>query len=67
MKKEIIIFGITGLLVYNTYVDNKLSKSLKSFEKYIKIERITTNNIKTQTTLHKVEHLLNIFNILFII
>jgi hypothetical protein len=37
MKKEIIIFGITGLLVYNTYVDNKLSKSLKSFEKYIKM------------------------------
>ena len=36
MKKELIIFGITGLLLYNTYTENKLTKSLKSFEKYIK-------------------------------
>jgi len=40
MKKEVIIFGITGLLVYNTYMDNKLTKSLKSFEKYMKMATI---------------------------
>lgn len=40
MKRELIIFGITGLLVYNTYVDNKLTKSLKSFEKYMKMATI---------------------------
>lgn len=40
MKKELIIFGITGLLVYNTYTDNKLTKSLKSFEKYMKMATI---------------------------
>jgi|TARA_Y100000992_G_scaffold302592_1_gene277566 hypothetical protein len=34
MKFEILIFGITGLLMYNTYHDGKYIKLLLSYKKY---------------------------------
>jgi 5-methylcytosine-specific restriction endonuclease McrA len=40
MKIELIIFLITGLFMYNTYYDNFLTKSIKSYEKYIRITGI---------------------------
>jgi len=34
MKLELIIFGITGFLIYNAYHDGKYSKILLSYKKY---------------------------------
>jgi hypothetical protein len=34
MKLELIIFGITGFLIYNAYYDGKYSKILLSYKKY---------------------------------
>lgn len=34
MKLELIIFGITGFFIYNTYHDGKYSKMLMSYKKY---------------------------------
>jgi hypothetical protein len=40
MKLEIIVFGITGLLLYNAYYDNKYSKYFVSWKKYIQMATI---------------------------
>ena len=40
MKLELIIFGITGLFIYNTFYENKLSKYIFSCKKYIQIGAI---------------------------
>jgi len=40
MKLELIIFGITGLLLYNAYHDNKYSKYFVSWKKYIQMATI---------------------------
>jgi len=37
MKAELIIFGITGLLVYNAYHDGKFTKSFFKYKKYIQM------------------------------
>ena len=37
MKLELIIFGITGFLVYNTYYDGKYSKFFVKWKKYIQM------------------------------
>jgi hypothetical protein len=37
MKLELIIFGITGLLLYNTYHDGKYSKFFVKWKKYIQM------------------------------
>lgn len=37
MKKELIIFGITGLLIANTYYDGKLLKRINISQKYVKM------------------------------
>lgn len=37
MKLELILFGITGFLIYNTYYDGKYSKLIKMNMKYIKM------------------------------
>ena len=40
MKIELVIFSITGLLLYNAYYDNYFTKTIKSYEKYIKMATI---------------------------
>ena len=40
MKLELIIFGITAFLVYNTYHDGKYSKFFMSWKKYIQMATI---------------------------
>lgn len=40
MKLELIIFGITGLLLYNAYHDGKYSKYFMSYKKYIQMATI---------------------------
>ena len=40
MKLEIIVFGITGFLIYNTYHDGKYIEILKSWQKYYKMATI---------------------------
>lgn len=40
MKLELIIFGITGLLLYNAYHDGKYSKFFISWKKYIQMGTI---------------------------
>jgi len=40
MKLELIIFGITGLLIVNTYYDGKYSKMFIKWKKYIQIATI---------------------------
>jgi len=37
MKTEIIIFGITAFLIYNSYYDGKYTKMLLSYKKYYKM------------------------------
>lgn len=37
MKLELIIFGITGLILYNSYYDGKYSKMLFAYKKYYKM------------------------------
>lgn len=37
MKLEIIIFGITGFLLYNTYNDGKIVKKLKDYKKHYQL------------------------------
>ena len=37
MKTELIIFSITGLLVYNAYHDGKFTKSFFKYKKYIQM------------------------------
>ena len=37
MKLELVIFGIAGFLIYNSYHDNKYSKILITYKKYYKI------------------------------
>jgi hypothetical protein len=37
MKLELIIFGITGFLLYNSYHDGKYSKIILSYKKYYKM------------------------------
>jgi hypothetical protein len=37
MKLEVLIFGITGFLLYNAYYDGKYSKILLSYKKYYKM------------------------------
>jgi hypothetical protein len=34
MRLEILIFGITGFLLYNAYYDGKYTKLLFSYKKY---------------------------------
>jgi len=41
MKLELIIFGITAFLVYNSYHDGKYSKFFVSWKKYIQMGTIT--------------------------
>lgn len=40
MKLEIILFGATGLFIYNTFYDNKLGKWFRNYKKYIQIAGI---------------------------
>ena len=40
MKTELIVFGITGFLIYNTYYEGKFIEKLKSYEKYYKMATI---------------------------
>ena len=40
MKLELIVFGITGFLIYNTYHDGKYIEILKSWKKYYKMATI---------------------------
>ncbi len=40
MKLEIIIFGITGFLLYNSYYDGKYTKMLLAYKKYYKMALI---------------------------
>ena len=40
MKTEIIIFGITGFLLYNAYYDGKYTKLFVSWKKYIQMATI---------------------------
>ena len=40
MKLEILVFGITGFLIYNTYHDGKYIEILKSWQKYYKMATI---------------------------
>ena len=40
MKLELIIFGITGFLIYNTYYDYKYSKFFIGYKKYIQMATI---------------------------
>ncbi len=40
MKLEVIIFGITGLYIYNTFYDNKFSKYIFSCKKYFQMAGI---------------------------
>jgi hypothetical protein len=37
MKLELIVLGITGFLIYNTYHDGQYSKILSSYKKYYKM------------------------------
>jgi hypothetical protein len=37
MKLEILVFGVTGLLLYNMYYDGKYSKILLAYKKYYKM------------------------------
>ena len=37
MRLEILIFGITGFLLYNAYYDGKYTKILLSYKKYYKM------------------------------
>ena len=37
MRLELIIFGITGFLIYNAYYDGKYTKMLLAYKKYYKI------------------------------
>jgi len=37
MKLEIIVFGITGFLLYNTYYDGTLVKKLKDYKKHYQL------------------------------
>ena len=34
MKLELLVFGVTGFLIYNAYYDGKISKFLLSYKKY---------------------------------
>lgn len=40
MKLELIVFGLTGFLVYNTYHDGMYTKMLKNYTKYYKMATI---------------------------
>ena len=40
MKTELIIFGITGFLIYNTYYDGKYIEKIKSYKKYFQMGTI---------------------------
>ena len=40
MKLELIIFGITGFLLFNAYHDGKYTKVLYSYKKYYKMATI---------------------------
>ena len=40
MKLELIIFGITGLLILNTYYEGKYSKFFYQWKKYIQMATI---------------------------
>lgn len=40
MKLELIIFGITGLYIYNTFYNNKVSKYVMSCKKYFQMAGI---------------------------
>lgn len=40
MRLEILIFGITGLLLYNAYYDGKYTKMLLAYKKYYKMALI---------------------------
>ena len=40
MKIELIIFGVTGLLIYNAYTEGKFLKMYSSWKKYIQIATI---------------------------
>lgn len=40
MKLELIIFGITGFLLYNTYYDGKIVKKLKDYKKHYQMALI---------------------------
>lgn len=37
MKQELFLFGLTGILIYNTYYDNKIGTLIRMNEKYLKI------------------------------
>ena len=40
MKLELIIFGITGFLLYNAYHDGKYTKVFSAYKKYYKMATI---------------------------
>lgn len=40
MKLELVVFGLTGFLVYNTYHDGMYTKMLKNYTKYYKMATI---------------------------
>ena len=37
MKAELLIFGVTGFLVANTYYDGKYTQMLQGWQKYLKM------------------------------
>ena len=40
MKRDLVLVGIVGFLVADTYYDGKYSKKFKSYKKYYKISVI---------------------------
>ena len=56
MKIEVVIFSITGLLLYNAYYDNYFSKTIKSYEKYIKMGTIAFVGLSLYLFLKKNPH-----------
>jgi len=53
MKLEVLIFGITGLYIYNTFYDNKFSKYLFSCKKYFQMAGIAFAAYSLYLTIRK--------------
>jgi len=53
MKLELIIFGITGFLLYNAYHDGKYSKFFMSWKKYIQMATIALVGISLYLMIKK--------------
>lgn len=45
MRVEILIFGITGLLLFNTYTDGKYLKNIYQYKKYYKMATIVSGGL----------------------